>query len=386
MQDYTLKVAILNDLHPYDSPGAASIALRLASTDSFVNNSEFWCSSRNSVSYLSKKSGSVKLGVFDPGNRSRSGIRNKLNEYVDIKAIYWVAKNYRRFKPDVVWTHQIGNVFPRFLLIYFRIMRVPVYSTLHDFSLIVPRKLYPSDFESYDYIDGVTKLGKFCPFETGFSFIYLHTRQILNKYLYNWFSSVICISNMQREIYQNFDFRILSVISNGVDICDSKHDDFEQSQEKINLLFVGRSPGKGFHFCLTLTKSNPKFHLLLVGGDELLEEASTSLAKGSFTYFGKLETLDLRHVYHLADYVLVLSECFDVYPGVLMEALSHGCKVLTTASVGNSALGHADSLSSIIRNQDELLNFGFRKSARRQALTLPSHSQIAELYSRKFHG
>jgi glycosyltransferase involved in cell wall biosynthesis len=380
-----MKIAVINDLHPDDSPGAASIALNLAVAMSLEgNNCEFWCSSENSSTSLDEFSSSINLRLYVPTKTTRSRFQKKINEFFEGQSVMWIFKNLKSFKPDLIWVHQVGNVFPRAMLIYSKIMKVRVYCTLHDFSLIVPRKLYPSDFDSYFHENGILDLGNFDPFEKGISRLYLKIRILLNRFLYNNFSNVICISEMQSVIYKHFGFYVSGVVSNGVQQCTLNHSPSPQRDERINLLFVGRSLGKGLHFAINLTKSQPKFHLYLAGGPELQEEALKSLDDRSFTYLGKLNSDDLRNVYHKVDYVLVLSECFDVYPGVLMEALSHGCRVLTSNSVGNSHLGIEAGLTTIIESEDKLLNFPFCQNDRNIRVELQSHQESSKNYSRLF--
>jgi glycosyltransferase involved in cell wall biosynthesis len=380
-----MKIAVINDLHPDDSPGAASIALNLAVAMSLEgNHCEFWCSSENSSTSLDEFSSSINLRLYVPKKTNRSRFLKKINEYFKGQSAMWIMKNLKSFKPDLIWVHQVGNVFPRTMLIYSKIMKVPMYCTLHDFSLIVPRKLYPSDFESYFRENGILNLGNFDPFEKGINRIYLKFRIVLNRFLYNNFSQVICISEMQSDIYKHFGFYVSRVISNGVQQCTLNHAPSQEKGERVNLLFVGRSLGKGLHFAINLTKSQPKFHLYLAGGLELQEEALKSLDDCCFTYLGKLDSDDLRDAYHKVDYVLVLSECFDVYPGVLMEALSHGCRVLTSNSVGNSHIGIDAGLTAIIETEVKLLNFPFCQNDKTIRVELQSHLDSAKNYARLF--
>lgn len=385
MDEGPLRIAILNDLHPDESPGAASIALSLATAASRGSSQcEFWCSSQNPSALLAESSGSLALSLYGATSRSGSRVTRRIREYFEIKSLVWVMRNVQRFKPNVVWTHQIGNVYPRFLLVYCWVRRVKVYSTLHDYSLIVPRKLFPSDFRLFDFAEGVLTLGKFDPFEVGYARFYLKIRLSLNRFLYNHFSNAICISPMQASIYQHFGFRVFDVIQNGVIECQLDHSTIKLEGEKVNLLFVGRMMGKGLHHAINLTASNSQLHLLLVGESELENEAAKSLHHSRFTYFGKLDFAKLVDIYHITDYVAVLSECFDVFPGVLMEALSHGCKVLTSDSVGNSHFGIKESLTTIIRSQEDLDAVKFEKNKKTKGLRCGSHSDAVENYLRIF--
>jgi glycosyltransferase involved in cell wall biosynthesis len=189
---------------------------------------------------------------------------------------------------------------------------------------------------------------------------------------------------MQASIYRSLGFEVLEIVQNGVDECSADHAAIGVGGDKVNLLFVGRLVGKGLHYALDLTASNSGLHLFLVGGSELLDEARKSLDDSRFTYFGKLDSLELKDVYHNTDYVLVMSECFDVFPGVLMEALSHGCKVLTSRSVGNSHLGIKESLTTIIDSRDDFQKINFQKCTKSNVLLLPGHLEVQKRYLRIF--
>ena len=79
----------------------------------------------------------------------------------------------------------------------------------------------------------------------------------------------------------------------------------------------------------------PHAHLDLAGDTDLLNYLPFDFPKSKFTFLGRLEHSELLAAIHNYDYVSVLSECFDVYPSILIEALEHSSRVLCTSTVGN---------------------------------------------------
>jgi glycosyltransferase involved in cell wall biosynthesis len=106
----------------------------------------------------------------------------------------------------------------------------------------------------------------------------------------------------------------------------------------FNILFAGRHNENGLELLLEAIKKKSDTHLHLAGGFRLVELAQEKLENDRFTYHGLLSSDKIAKLLHQVQLVSVLSQCFDVYPTITIEALSHKIPVLTTNLTGNSNL------------------------------------------------
>ena len=247
--------------------------------------------------------------------------------------------NLRRTSPDVVWIHQIGNRFPRSIILMCRFLRIKTFITAHDFGLVLPRKLFPRDlgFEinfSQKFLKPPIQFNLSFPTERFKFKFFLLLRLKFLKFLYNNFANLICISSMQAEILCHFGFTVNSIINNGIDTCECE---IVAVKEPRTILFAGRSYGKGLHNLIQGVKES-NWHLFLAGNPELERIANEILREDQFTYLGLLDRKGVCEAIHRVSCVSVISECFDVFPSILIESLRHKTIAIATESVGNSNL------------------------------------------------
>jgi hypothetical protein len=69
-----------------------------------------------------------------------------------------------------------------------------------------------------------------------------------------------------------------------------------------------------------------------------LEQAREELPDSQFEYYGRCSSDQVAALIHKVGFVAVLSDCFDVYPSILLESVSHGALPITYPSVGNSQI------------------------------------------------
>lgn len=341
------KIVVINDLLPTEQPGAASIAYRLFNKFNTESSARYWTTSVQPTSLIHENPHISLLRISeDAARQSSRGLKHKLKcEYLSLTPLIWLYKQVRAEKPSVAIVQQIGNRFPRTLIPLMNFMGVKVICTLHDFSWLVPRKLFPKDLKisSSELLEkgklegnrqadnSIIREGSLLR-HTVFRFRLLINRQILNHC-----ASVIAISQLQAEIYKSFGFKISAVIPNNVEKCSCKLP-LETRRENTILLFAGRSYAKGLEEVFEITQENPSTILYLAGPSDLPERAKSKLNPDQFYYFGNLEPSKLYELLHKIGFVVVLSECFDVYPTITLEALSHGSLVLTNRNTGNSEL------------------------------------------------
>lgn len=354
-----MKIAFLNDMHPLEFPGAATIAHNLAREASLDDSVEFWCSSSNPNTL--KSSGDLKECIVKSRPKTDARRSAKLGfklvgEFTSFRNLFWVTRRLMAYRPDVLWIHQIGFRFPRTVILVARLFGVKTVLTLHDFASILPRKLYPSDLGILDgevakkltslLVDHSIKAKLKVREPLHFRIAY-GIRLRLTKFIYHRTSTAVSISLLQERILTALGFKISGVIPNGVDPCSCSEQNLER--ERGSILFAGRPNAKGLEAVIDAITISPDSHLHLAGPVRLMEMASLKLHRDRYTYHGQISRQDLFGLIHRVELVAVLSECFDVFPTITLEALRHGTNVMTTLTTGNADLIEGISPSLIIQ-------------------------------------
>ncbi len=337
-----MRIAVLNDLHPSEFPGAATIAYEFACEASKYNSVEFWASSLHPNSLAISPLVKERIRGISPKydfKVSSSFPFKIISEFFSLGNMIWYFLRLLEFKPEVVWIHQIGTRFPRTIIIINKLFRIRTLVTLHDFSVVLPRKLYPNDL-------GIHKVDSFLeqlqnhqgelslqvrPTEAlRFRVIY-RLRFFLLRAIYSFADDVVCISDLQFQILSSLKFPTSGTVANGINRCACPI----QSKSKSSILFAGRPNAKGLNQVIAAVAESG-WHLHLAGPERLNEIAAIKLPSSQFTFHGALSRDDLFLLIHKVQLVAVISECFDVYPTITLESLRHGTLVLTTRTTGNS--------------------------------------------------
>jgi glycosyltransferase involved in cell wall biosynthesis len=347
---WSVKIVFLNDLHPYTHPGAASIAYSLAEEASNLHLVEFWCTNITGVPLPDNSKIKMKIRKISRGRAQKMEgglLRRFYFELLGIREFVWVARQMIISRPTHIWFHQIGNRFPKILVPACRILGISTLTTLHDFGTLLGRKLYPSDFGWYDkdvsdhikriYLEEPRIIQGCKPQD-----LLLRMRKQIVKIYLNTSSSLICISKLQEAILSESGINVATVIPNGIDRC--KCDLIPSlSQSKFNVLFAGRPNAKGLELLAQAVSEDENSHLHLAGSDRLVEIVDQYLDSNQYTFHGTLNSMEIYELIHKVELVSVISQCFDVYPTITLEAIAHGCPVLTTPLTGNSDLANAIS-------------------------------------------
>lgn len=336
------KLVVINDLHPSELAGAATIAHEFAVRASLLIPTEYWYSSSKKMLKIPEENLETRIFQLDIDHleKKQSKFLSKLwREFFNLKSLVWFYLNLRRASPDIVWIHQIGNRFPRSIILTCWVLGIKPYVTAHDFGLVLPRKLFPRDLGFIDNfrqlsLISATKITCSLPTERLKFKIFLFLRLKTQLYIYNNFTHLICISSMQSTILSGIGFKVDSIIENGLDKCKCK---YSGAKEPRTMLFAGRSYGKGLANLLESIRIS-NWHLYLAGGAELATIANEVLPKEKFTYLGSLTRRGVYEAIHRVSCVSVISECFDVFPTILIESLRHNTIAIASESVGNSNL------------------------------------------------
>lgn len=340
---------VLNDLHPEEHPGAATIAFEIAETLSEYFLTEYWCATSKPYSGPGTNSKYLKIIKIRHHKRitaifSKFNLTKLFHELFNPVAYIWFVTKLLKTRPRILWIHQIGGVFPWFIVWFAKALKVTTVLTLHDFTLVYPGKVYPKDvgtesFEIDDYCN-TTKVKVAIKETQGTSRVFksfFRIRRCLLRRTMNNVDLVIAISELQSNILRGFGFEKLKIINNGVMPCNCKATKkVKIKNSKPKILFAGRAIGKGLErisYAVAKTKSTV---LVLAGPPELVTIASRVLPGSRIQYLGQLNRNDMFREIHKVQAVAVLSDCLDVFPTMTLEALAHGALVITTPNTGNS--------------------------------------------------
>lgn len=332
------KLVILSDLHPQiELGGGGAIAYEFFNLlDNLGYSVQFWftTSRREFINNHNHK----EIGVLSPNPRTRFG--SKFREILGVGNLLKVIMLVLKFRPKVIWVHQIGNHWPYLLIPVLRLFNTKVLFTYHDYLALSKYKIDPID-SSLNEVLGNINVGKSS---------YQIFRRILLRTMANSANQTTAVSHLQKQILEAFQIRIDAVIPNGVAKCvHEKFLDSNSPQSTWNILFAGRLNRKGLDvICDALTKAKPGWILHLAGNDDLLNYCSMRLDPKQFMFHGKLSRFELGGLMHRMDLVGVCSQYYDPYPTVGLEALRHGSFFLSTNTAGISYIYSGEISKNLI--------------------------------------
>ena len=345
MKSEPLGALLINDMDPAESKGAASIALDLASrvfgNDDFV----YLCTTKKSKTKNPKEDVHYEYLTENSLDRARDKVRNRFPALEGIMRVFAIRRLWRiflttrRLSPKVVWVHQIGWRIPVTSLLLFSFLKVPVFLTIHDYSFLRFRKLYPNDFSADDrnveaslknfHINGSPLDLKF---ESKTNFWHRADRFIISRTC-----SVIYISELQASIYQSAGYPSGLVVNNTVKPCNCSdiRERMPAVSDDLDVLFAGRMIGKGLERVVESVSLSNQVHLHLAGGNDLVDYVQDKLPSHRYTYHGMLNEQNLYRLIHSVDITAVPSACFDVFPTITIESIAHKTPVISTPTTGN---------------------------------------------------
>lgn len=344
MVNSDIEAFVINDLDPKESKGAASVSFQLASRLFAEGKFAFICTSKKGIRLKPSEKSPFLFMPEDSWDHWRDRIRSKFPASEGILRIFsvrklWTISSYiRKYSPRVIWVQQIGWRIPITSLLLFRLYKIPVILTIHDYTFLRFRKLYIHDFEGQTNIEN--QLIDFHKNRSDLN-LTLNSRanlwQRLTKLIISISSNVVYVSHLQSIIYASEGFPSGNVINNFVKACDCPETKMvsRSGSDKLQILFAGRFIGKGLERVAEAVRESNLVHLHLAGPRELLEYAQENLPSDFFTYHGALEERELHALIHKVDATAVASNCFDVFPTITMESLAHGTPVFSTPTTGN---------------------------------------------------
>ena len=353
------KYLVLNELHPDEQPGAASIAFDYAVELAKKYQTQFVSCSRSSPT--SKCENLEVIEVERKVTRTLNGYLGEIyKSAVDLLSLSRALMYFRLIKekkPDVIWVHQIGNFIPRLILAFLPFI-APVVMTAHDYGLIVPRKLYPKDLKrdflsnlgvKYEKPNSNLKASAMLWIKELF---YASRRFLLKCYVNR--VKLVCISEQQANVFRYFGFKVAAVIPNGISLCQCNT--LQLPNREKHVLFLGRLNGKGLSRLLASARDS-RTKLCLAGSEELDREIKSFSGEIDAKFLGKLNRPEVFREIHKSTFVYLASECFDVYPTTGLEAIRHGAIPIVSDTTGLRELVHEISPALVLDSATELVPF-----------------------------
>jgi hypothetical protein len=254
-------------------------------------------------------------------------LRQTLSSIVSLRILVAIY----RTRPEIVWIHQIGNSISYSIIFFLRLARIPTIVTLHDYLVISSTKVGVFDPRALNILEPKNLL-------IGNRFREEIRRFLLKTYV-NFASKIFTVSNIQQKILSDSGVNCTLVMPNGASECSHTNFNQTRTEKKLNVLFAGRFHRKGLEYLIEGIIASPnKWVLHLAGNEDLLEYAHSKLPAEQIRFHGRITRSQLHTLMHEMHLVSVLSQYFDPYPTVGLEAIRHGSMFLTTNSSGISSL------------------------------------------------
>lgn len=234
--------------------------------------------------------------------------------------LYWEVK---KFEPELIWFHHINNLWSWICLL------IPVKTgqtkviTMHELSCLYQYKITKEFLDSnlkFDY----SRLG----FYKGTA--YKLRNFIIRSFLRN--VKVVSIGELNDKILKANGVKITKRIKNFISSCSCNIAD--SSVKENNILFAGRIAFKGLDRVIESVLMFDTWKLYLAGSTDLVDYARATLPESRFVYLGDLKNTELVRQIHKMKFVSVLSECYDNFPTIGIEAFAHGSLALTSPTTG----------------------------------------------------
>lgn len=344
MSNSDIQVFVINDLDPNESKGAASISFYLASRIFTEEKFAFLCTSKKGTNLKTKGDSpflfmpETFLDIWRDKIRSKLPFTEGILRICSVRKLWRISRYIKEYSPRIIWVHQIGWRIPITALLLFKLCKIPVIFTVHDYTYLRFRKLYLHDFQGENDLESSLLAFHKDKKELGLK---LKSRANLWQRLTRWIiqtsSSVVYISQLQSRVYRSAGFPSGRVINNCVKPCGCLEINkvARSGSNKMQILFAGRFIGKGLERVAEAVRKSDCAHLHLAGSKDLLQFAQKNLCSQQFTYHGALEERALLALIHQVDVTAVASNCFDVFPTITMESLAHGTPVFSTPTTGN---------------------------------------------------
>lgn len=268
---------------------------------------------------------------------AKSNLLREMRSVINPAALLKLQRKISEIKPDVIWIHNVNNYWSWSSLLISKFSTKTVL-TCHELSAISNLKLKKNNFDSN--LQLVYK-------SLGMSLATVLLLKVKHFYLRFLFKQVraVAIGEICEDVLTANHFRITARIPNRVDVCTHLNTQF---REPDSVLFAGRLIAKGLRET-AIGVEQAGMRLFLVGPPELYSEALQYCSAEKVEYLGNKPNQELLLLLHKFEIVSVCSQSFDNYPTIGLEALAHGCKIVTSEITGLSKLLARHGINATVR-------------------------------------
>jgi len=258
-----------------------------------------------------------------------------------VRLVYGVRLTFvlLKLKPRIVVVHKIGFIFPIHVLLIMKLFFKNIIIVHHDFMFIHKGKVYPANLKI-----SPLSLNDYDTFLSENHFQLIHGPR----------KDLILVRNLTRKFlnvtYNQFQKNLL--INNGVSVDfvtrqtieECRHDQFKyqsrQIDNRIRILFIGRSVGKGLDKAFEILLANDIFSLTIISELYTQELIPPELRESRVKFLGPKSQEEVFQEIHNSQVVFARSNCLEVGPLTVLEALSHGTPVICSPFSGNSEIAY----------------------------------------------
>lgn len=311
-----MKILILSDFSS-NNPGGAQVITNLFAR--VLREKKF------EVSEISMNP-NPKINSLGTRFLAKSNFLRELRGLINPLALFSLQKQIRKIKPDAIWIHNVNNYWSWSSLLLCK-LNAKTILTCHELSAISNLKLKEGNFDldlkiKYDSLN-----------MSRATVLLLKIKHIYIRILFKLVSAV-AIGEICQNVLEANHFRISTRIPNRVEACNH---DANISREPGTVLFAGRLIEKGLEET-ALGVMQAGMRLILIGPPELYRQAIQYCPAEMVEYLGNKSNQEVLLLLHKFEIVSICSQSFDNYPTIGLEAIVHGCKVVTTEVTGLSRL------------------------------------------------
>lgn len=237
-------------------------------------------------------------------------------------------------RPDLVHSHNVYPLFSPAALVACRDAGVPVVLSLHNHMLTCPKSDHLYQGTICERCVGGKEIH--CVLRNCRSNIFeslgYAARSAAARH-FRWFhdsvTTYIALTHFARErlIQAGFAAERISVLNNAVELPATAAPDPAAGKY---VAFVGRlSAEKGVELLVEAARQLPDVSFR-IAGDGPLAQAARAGAPANVTFLGPVPREDLSSFYSHARFVVAPSQCFEMCPLVVLEAMAHGLPVVAS--------------------------------------------------------
>ena len=264
-----------------------------------------------------------------------------ISEVINIKNIVTLKREINQYSPDFIWFHNINNEWSWSCLLVQTKNNTPKVITLNELNSIYPAKVTERMLDpnlKFMYFKFGLLKGSFYKLRS------LMIRYFLSKV------KVVSIGKLHNSILLSNRINVTTRIENYIAECKC---DLDASLAKENtILFAGRQAYKGLDVVVQSVLKSDDWVLIIAGGSDLLDFVKHALPSSKYRYLGQLTSSSLHSYIHSVKFVAVLSQCYDNFPTIGLEAIVHGALPVTTNITGISSICEGISSTLVLKTKE----------------------------------